>query len=343
MSVVDVGPTSESLPETHPERLPETLPEELRVDGLWWRKFATFGSVYAPEWWKRGSPPVIAAIVFALVGRNRRGAIANMQRILGTREAGVVTPAALRMFVEFAHCMTETMEFFGPRPHPIRVDVPEPDLLASTLEKGRGAVVLTGHLGNWDLAAADLRKYGRAVTVVMAHEANPSTHEYVKRMREGHDIRVVYSDESVFSSLHLVRALRANHIVAMQLDRTNPNGRTLELPFFGVPARFSAGPFHLARVAGAPIIPCFAPRIGVRHYEIRFGGVHEAPDRSRRSAIESVAASVVTSFEAIVREHPCQWFQFADFWAQPDAASLTRGPSQSAPESEPQVRPAARS
>jgi len=331
MQVVDVEPA------------PEALPEELRVDGLWWRKFAMLGSVYAPEWWKRSSPPVIAAIIFGLIGRNRRGAMANMRRILGTREPIVTAPAALRMFVEFAHCMTETMEFFGPRPHPVRVDVPEPDLLASTLEKGRGAIVVTGHLGNWDVAAADLRKYGRAVTVVMAHESNPSTHEYVRRMREALDIRVVYSDDSVFSSLHLVRALRANHIVAMQLDRTSPQGRTLEIPFFGVPARFSAGPFHLARVAGAPIIPSFAPRLGVRHYEIRFGGVHEVPDRRRRSSIESIAASVVADFEAIVREHPCQWFQFADFWATPTAAAITRGPSQSAPESEPQARPAARS
>lgn len=320
---------------------PEHLPEELRVDGLWWRKFAMLGSVYGPEWWKRYSPPVIAAIIFAIIRPNRRGAIANLERILGTREASVTTPAALRTFVEFAHCMTETMEFFGPRPNPVRVDVPEPDLLAGTLERGRGAVIVTGHLGNWDVAAADLRKYGRKVTVVMAHEANASTHEYVRRMREGLDIRVVYSDDSVFSSLHLVRELRANHIVAMQLDRTAPQARTLEVPFFGAPARFSAGPFHLARVAGAPILPCFAPRLGVRHYEIRFGNVHEVADRSRRSRIETVAARVVADFEQIVREHPCQWFQFADFWT--GAAALTRAPSQSEPESEPPARPAARS
>jgi lauroyl/myristoyl acyltransferase len=339
----------QSAPNASPEASPEAsqgreaLPEELRVDGLWWRKFAMLGSVYGPEWWKRYSPPGIAAIIFALIGPNRRGAIANMKRILGTRETSVAAPAALRMFVEFAHCMTETMEFFGPRPHPVRVDVPEPDLLAQTLERGHGAVIVTGHLGNWDVAAADLRKYGRDVIVVMAHEANASTHEYVRRMREGHDIRIVYSDESIFSSLHLVRALRANHIVAMQLDRTNPQARTLEIPFFGVPSRFSAGPFHLARVAGAPIIPCFAPRLGVRHYEIRFGGVHEVADRSRRGRIETVAARVVADFEAIVREHPCQWFQFRDFWAEPDSARSERGPSQSSPLSEPQARPAARS
>lgn len=322
---------------------PEALPEELRVDGLWWRKFAMLGSVYGPEWWKRYSPPVIAAVLFGVIVPNRRGAIANMRRILGTREAGVTTPAALRMFVEFAHCMTETMEHFGPRPHPVRVDIPEPDLLALALERGRGAVVVTGHLGNWDVAASSLRRYGRTVTVVMAHEANASTREYVRRMRESHDVRVVYSDESIFSSLNLVRALRDNHIVAMQLDRNGPQSRTLELPFFGAPARFSAGPFHLARVAGAPILPCFAPRLGVRHYEIRFGSLHEVPDRPRRSGIEAVAARVVADFEAIVREVPCQWFQFADFWAPPSAGEVTRGPSQSAPASEPPVRPAVRS
>jgi lauroyl/myristoyl acyltransferase len=320
----------------------QPLPEELRVDGLWWRKFARLGSVYGPEWWKRYSPPAIAATIFALVRPNRRGAMANIARILGTRETSVVAPAALRMFVEFAHCMTETLEYFGPRPHPVRVDVPEPDLLALALEKGRGAVVVTGHLGNWDVAAADLLKYGRDVTVVMAHEANATMHEHALRMREAHDIRVVYSDESLFSSLQLVRELRANHIVAMQLDRMGPLARTIEVPFFGAQARFSAGPFHLARVAGSSILPCFAPRIGVRHYEIRFGGLYEVLDRSRKSGIASIAGRVVADFEDVVREHPCQWFQFADFW-EPDAAAATRGQSRSGSEPEPRVRPAARS
>ncbi|MFN2375403.1 MAG: lysophospholipid acyltransferase family protein [Candidatus Binatia bacterium] len=301
------------------------------------------GSVYGPEWWKRSSPPVIAAVIFALIGPNRRGAMTNLRRILGTREASVIAPAALRMFVEFAHCMTETMEHFGPRPKPLRVDVREPDLLAAALEQGRGAVIVTGHLGNWDVAAADLRKYGRTITVVMAHEANASTREYVKRMRESHHIRVVYSDESVFSSLHLVRELRANNIVAMQLDRAAPMGRQVEVPFFGRPARFSAGPFHLARVAGAPIVPCFAPRLGTRHYEIRFGGMHEVADRSRRGRIETIAAQVVADFETVVRENPCQWFQFRDFWEEAEAGAATRGLSQSVPESAPPARPAVRS
>ena len=43
----------------------------VRFDGAFWRRFAELGCVYGPEWWKRGSPPVIAAIIFSLakIGR----------------------------------------------------------------------------------------------------------------------------------------------------------------------------------------------------------------------------------------------------------------------------------
>src|SRR6266446_6163542 len=98
--------------------------QNLRFDGLWWRKFAYLGCVYGPEWWKRYSPPVVAAIIFVVVGRNRRGAIANTQRIapgVGRLRAVLM---ALRMFAQFAHCMTETMEYYGPRPRRIRLDPP---------------------------------------------------------------------------------------------------------------------------------------------------------------------------------------------------------------------------
>ncbi|HYB99557.1 MAG TPA: lysophospholipid acyltransferase family protein [Candidatus Limnocylindrales bacterium] len=282
----------------------ETLPPELRVDGLWWRKFAWLGSVYGPEWWKRYSPPVIAAIIFSVVGRNRRGCIANMRRVVGDRVPGAAALAALRTFVEFANCMTETLEYFGPKPHPVQVDLPEADLVEKLIADGRGLVVVTGHFGNWDLAAKRLLSYGRPVHVVMAREANASMHRYQQQLRESASIRIVFSDTSLFSTLNLVHALRANEVVAMQLDRTPPQARTVDVPFFGAPAHFAAGPFHLARVARSPLITAFAVRMGVRHYEIRLGSAYDVPQWARGKRLASVAAQAVADFEAIVREFP---------------------------------------
>ena len=294
--------------------------QNLRFDGLWWRKFAYLGCVYGPEWWKQYSPPAIAAIIFALVGRNRRGALANMARILGDGDRRLAILTALRMYGEFAHCFTETMEYYGPRPHPIQIDAPEHNSVAQALSCGRGAVVVTGHFGNWDIAAKGLRESGCPMNVVMAHEVNASTHEYVRAARERAGVRVIYSDSSVFSSLTMVRALRRNEVVAIQLDRSQGAGETRTVPFFGAPAVFPCGPFVLARVAGAPLIPMFIPRLGKRHYGIRMGKRFDLSREARDVvSLERVMAEVVQTFEATIREFPTQWFQFAPFWSEPMA------------------------
>ena len=128
-------------------------------------------------------------------------------------------------------------------------------------------------------------------------------------------MRVIYSDTSVFSSLNMIRALQRNEIVALQLDRALGAGGTRLVPFFGAPAPFPSGPFVLARLAGAPMIPVFMPRLGTRHYAIRFYSRVELPREARDShALDQVMREVVGTFEAVVREFPRQWFQFAPFW-----------------------------
>ena len=300
------------------------LAQAVRFDGLWWRKFAYLGSVYGPKWWTTCSPPVIATIIFVLVGRSRRGAIANMRRILRDPGRWRVAVAAARMFTVFAHCMTETMAYYGPHPRPIRLELPERDLLAEALREGHGAVVVTGHLGNWDIAAKALGEYSRPVNLVMSREINATTHEFVRAARAQAGVRVIYSDSSVFSSLNMIRALRDNEIVALQLDRMLGPGGGRPMPFFGAPAIFPTGPFILARLAGAPLIPVFVPRLGTRHYAIRLGGRFRMRREARDTrTLERVMTEVVQAFETVVREFPSQWFQFAPFW--PEAAAQQEG------------------
>jgi lauroyl/myristoyl acyltransferase len=297
-----------------PAAVVSRLRQHVRFDGLWWRKFAYLGCVYGPEWWKRYSPPAIAGIIFLAVRQNRRHAVANMARVLGEGDRRAVC-AALRMYAEFAHCFTETMEYYGPRPHPLRLDVPQRDDLLDALREGNGAVVVTGHFGNWDVAAKTLRDYGRPINVVMARETNATTHEYVRQARERAGVQIIYSDSSVFSSLNMIRALRRNEIVAIQLDRPLGAGGTRMVSFFGAPAPFPSGPFVLARLAGAPLIPVFIPRRGTRHYEIRLAGRFTIPREARDTRLlDRVMIDVIRAFEETVCEFPTQWFQFAPFW-----------------------------
>jgi lauroyl/myristoyl acyltransferase len=286
----------------------------LRFDGLWWRKFAYLGSVYGPEWWKRYSPPWIAAIIFACVGRNRRGAIANMRRVLGRRGRLRDYLAGLDVFIAFANCVNETLEYFSPRPMTVRVDEPTDDPIRAALTRGKGAVLVTCHFGNWDVGARTLARFGCPFNLVMAREANETTADYVRQAREDAGVRVLLSDNSVYGSFNMLRALKRNEIVAMQLDRPLGGDGARLSPFFGSPAWFQAGPLRLARLAGAPIFPVFCVRVAPRHYKIVLGSERSIARHASVDDMDRILAGIVGEFEQLVRQHPEQWFQFSPYW-----------------------------
>jgi KDO2-lipid IV(A) lauroyltransferase len=288
----------------------------LRFDGLWWRKFAYLGSVYAPEWWKRWSPPWVAAIIFLCVGRNRRGAVANMRRVLGRRGRLRDHLAGLDVFIAFAHCMTETLEYLSPRPQPVRIDEPSDDPIKAAIARGRGAVLVTCHFGNWDVAARTLAHFGCPFNLVMAREANETTADFVRKAREDAGVRVLLSDSSVYGSFNMLRALKRNEVVAMQLDRPLGGDGARSIDFFDAPAWFQAGPLRLARLAGAPIFPVFALRVGVRHYRIVLGTERTVARHASVEEMDRILTSIVAEFEQLVRQHPEQWFQFAPYWPE---------------------------
>ncbi len=292
----------------------------LRFDGLWWRKLAYLGSVYGPEWWKRWSPAWIAAIIYLCVGRNRRGAINNMRRVLG--EQGWLRDHwhGLRVFVSFAHCVNEALESIGPRPRAVAFEEPSIDSIREALARGRGAVIVTCHFGNWDTAAVALARYGRPFNLVMASEINATTADYVRQARERAGVRVLLSDRSVYGSFEMLRALRRNEVVAVQLDRPVGGDGARAVEFFGRPAAFQAGALRLARLAGAPIFPVFCVRLGPRHYRVVVGAEHRLERNAPMEEIDRTLSAIVGEFERLVRRHPEQWHQFAPFWTAPATA-----------------------
>ncbi len=179
---------------------------------------------------------------------------------------------AYRVFACFARCFAETMEFYGPRPRRFRIDEPERNHVADALERGRGVILATAHVGNWDISGRALHATGRPVHLVMGREPNETTQEYARRSREQAGVRVIYTDSSVFSAFNMIRALRRNEILAIQIDRSNGGSDSARpIEFFGGRAPFQEGPFHLARLSGAPVVPVVTLRRGLRHYEILLG------------------------------------------------------------------------
>jgi len=319
------GPESVALTESivadrqTPAAAPTTVRDDgrYRHDGLFWRRLAYRGATAGPEWWKRTSPAVVAAIVFALVRRNRAGVMNNLRRITGSRGVVADGMAGLKTFVEFAYCLSETLEYASPHAKEMHVEAPPEIERVDLLPPGRGVVVLTSHFGTWEIAARMMQRFGRRVNVVMAREGNPSVEAFQTSLRERYGLRIIHSDSSPFAALNMRQALQRGEVVAIQIDRSGPGQVTRPIEFFGAPAPFQYGPFALARIAGVPLWPVFATRLGVRRYRIMSEPLRTIPRGASESETLAVMRDVVRSFEVHVRAHPHQWFQFKPFWDTP--------------------------
>ena len=290
----------------------------LRFDSGGWRRFAELGCVWGPEWWKRGSPPVIAAIIFSIARAQRRAVLRNQRRVRGRPSWLIERWDAYRVFAEFARSLTESMEQWGPRPRPIAFEVRDAEPIRAALAEGRGLVIPTAHFGGWEVGARFLADLGRPVHLVVAHEPNPTVQRFMHQLRTRHGIRLIYSDRSVFAALPVLDALRRHEVVGMQIDPwAGPQG-SHKVDFCGAPARFQLGPFAVARVAHAPVVPVFAVRTGIRRYEMRIVGRFDPATPA--DALAALTATV-RSYERVVRECPQQWLVFDDVW--PDAPAGT--------------------
>ena len=171
------------------------------------------------------------------------------------------------------------------------------------LRKG-GVVLVSLHLGNWEIAVTSLAPYGLEAAGVYQSLKNPIVDDYVTGMRgplykaglfsKGHD--------TVFK---LMRVVRAGKSVAILADQREHRG--ISVPFFGRPAPSNPFPAILARSQKVPLVAGYVLRTGGAHFVVR-GEVVEVPQTGDREAdVAAATASIHAVFERWIREHPGQW------------------------------------
>jgi KDO2-lipid IV(A) lauroyltransferase len=243
----------------------------------------------------------------------------NQTQVQGAAPAWRSHWRAYAVFREFARSLTESMEQWGPRPKPIALEVTNHHLFEAALAEGRGLVVLTGHFGSWEVGARFLARLGRRVHLVTATDPNPTVRGMLHEMRTRHGFDVIYSDRSLLTGLPILQALRRDEIVCLQIEPWGPLPGTQPVTFCGRTTYFQLGPFEIARVAKAPIVPVFARRTGIRAHELRVEGRFDP--RTREDSVRALEATVA-AYERLVRAHPAQWLMFQDVWAPEPARAL---------------------
>ena len=185
------------------------------------------------------------------------------------------------------------------------------------LGTAKGAIVLTAHMGNYDLGAALFaERFGRQIQMVRAPEPDSLAAQHVDlalQQSSAGAVKVGYSDDGASLAFDLLNALRAGEIISIQGDRVVGEVSRAPVKFFDREVFLPNGPFVLSLVSETPVYPLFIVRTGYRKYKIiarepiacfRGGGPR---DQIIAEAMQNWAGVLAE----IVADCWSQWFAFA--------------------------------
>jgi KDO2-lipid IV(A) lauroyltransferase len=130
----------------------------------------------------------------------------------------------------------------------------------ATRKAGGGAILLTAHMGSFEVGMAALREYERDIHVVFKRDAMSGFETIRRTLRDTLGVHEAPVDAGWDTWVALKDALEANHVVVMQGDRAMPGQKAQAVPILGGHLALPLGPIVLAQISGSPIVPVFVVR-----------------------------------------------------------------------------------
>ena len=178
------------------------------------------------------------------------------------------------------------------------------EILRDVLAAGKGALILTGHIGNWELAGFSLRRHGFPVSVVTKEFKGAALEDYVTRMRERYDIHLI-PRQNAYRTCR--RVLQDNGVVVFMLDQNMIHAEGVFVDFFGRPACTTPGLAHLSAAAGTPVVPAFCLRTDAGGIRMKVCPPLDPPGGRDKETIREATGTYTRFLEDVIREHPDQW------------------------------------
>jgi lauroyl/myristoyl acyltransferase len=295
------------------------------VRGVFWRQYLDWALFNVPFYFM----PVLACFwttfFFFFAAPARRAVLSNLAVILPGSTRLMNYLRAWRTLYNFAWTIAEGSHYKLNKSDFV-YEIEGADAL-ERLAAAKSAIVLTAHMGNYDLGAALFaEKFRREIRMLRAPEPDRLTARHLDETLEktgSGAVRVDYTTNTASHSFDLLQALRADEIVSIQGDRVVAGTACAPAKLFGREANLPTGPFILSQVAEVPIYPLFIVRVGYRHYKIivREPIVCERSGTTRDENIGAALEQWSAILQEVITNHWDQWFAFVPTFSQNEKLS----------------------
>lgn len=268
----------------------------------------------------------ISAVVFFVVnGWNRRQVIDNLLHVDPRMSWLSYRIAALKVFETVFANYYDLLRFRTvDREHFEKLmEVQGREILDPALQCGKGAIILTAHLGNYSVVGQYPATIGIRSAIIAERVQPPGLFNFMTRLRSASGIDVFPPGREAIPPI--LRLLRGNGVLLVAGDR-DISGQGVTVDFFGEPATLPAGPALLAMRTGAALIPAYTVRTSTRHSV----GIIEPPlqlvrTHDREADLHQNVQLVAHALERMIRTDPTQWAILQRVWGAPPTRLQQRG------------------
>lgn len=218
---------------------------------------------FIPLWLAYPGARLVGMIIWALNGQLRRRVERNLRHVPTLASNPVALHRATRGV--FEHMALNYLDFLrGPHLTDEQVlagwTTEGEEAIDEAIRQGNGLIVVSAHFGNFEYGASRLGAFGYRMTTPAERMQPEALYEWFCKTREHHNMRLLPAD-SRETLREMINALKRNELVLVATDR-HIIGSSIDVPFFGEPARLPTSAVALALKTGAPIIASFSWRLG---------------------------------------------------------------------------------
>jgi len=265
---------------------------------------------------------LLADLVFFSSATDRNAVIENMKVVLGpSADDKLLRSTAREVFRNFAKYLVDFFRFgtLGADFAEKMVEVDDASNIDKARKSGKGAILLSAHIGNWELGGAVIAMIGYPISGVVLPHSNKRINDIFTRQRLIGNMRPIEMGSALKGCY---KVLKANEVLALLGDRDFTKSG-IPVNFFGRKTTMPKGPASFCYRMGSPIVPTAL----IRMKDDRFRFIIEEPiycpeGLDEETAIEHLTAKCSAVIEKWVRRYPSQWFNFRKMWSADGKESL---------------------
>ncbi len=261
----------------------------------------------------------ISDIHYIFADKDREGVTANLKAIFPEKSGHEIRKIRIKMFRNFAKYLVDFFRFSKIDREYIKNNVKMKGIhyLDEALAKGKGVIMLTAHIGNFELGAAVMGILGYDFWVVALPHKSKNVDDFFNSQRENKGVKVIPFGNAVKQSMAV---LSKNGLLALAADRDFSREGGVLADFFGRPTYLPRGPSVFALKTGAAVVPGFMLRNADDSFTLELGRPIEVTEVKHGKLFDEDLKSLTEKYNAIlesyIRKYPEQWYVFRRFWAQ---------------------------